>query len=79
MLSDQVDQRAEERQDDEEDHPCGLAPAGDVAPAKEVGEDDDEDPDPRNPREEQDHGPEDVEERIIGGYKEHRETPFEGG
>jgi hypothetical protein len=38
-VGDQVDQQAEERHHDHEHRPGGLAPARDVVPAKDIGED----------------------------------------
>ena len=66
-LRDQVDEHAEERQHDHEDRPSRLAPPREVAPAKDVGEDQDHHPDPGHPDEEDDHGPEDVEKRVVSG------------
>src|SRR5512132_3688383 len=40
-VCDQVDERAEERQDDQEGCPGGLAPTGQVVAAKDVGQDQD--------------------------------------
>jgi hypothetical protein len=51
---DQVDQRGQERDEDQEQHPGGLRPAGEFVVAEEVGEDRDQDPDP-------DHEEEDLE------------------
>ena len=51
---DQVDERGQERDEDEEQHPCRLGPTRELVVAEEVGEDRDQDPDP-------DHEEEDLE------------------
>src|SRR3954454_17678349 len=66
-VGDQVHEDAQERQEDGEDHPSSLAPPGHVAAAEDVAEDDDEGPEPHDPEEEHQHGPEDVHEGVVGG------------
>src|SRR5262249_59966196 len=51
-LTDQVDERTEERQKDQKDRPERLGPAPDVVAAEDVREDRDQEPDPDHPREE---------------------------
>src|SRR6185312_11565178 len=55
----------QERQEDQEDAPCRLAPSGDVVPAEHVGQDPEQDQEPREPQEEDEHGPEHVHEGVI--------------
>ena len=62
---DQVDDRAEERDDEDQDHPSGLGPSGEVPPAEDVREHGDEDPDRHEPEEEDEHGPQDVPEGPL--------------
>src|SRR3954462_2212470 len=56
---DQVDQRGQERDDDEEEDPHRLPPAGDLVIPEQVDHDRDQDPDP-------DHEEEDLEDRKHG-------------
>src|SRR5262245_16771191 len=73
-VDDQVDQHAEERQDDQEDHPERLQPPRDVMTTKHVDQNRDQDPDPDHPGEEDDHRPEDVQERIVS-CEQHAHLP----
>ena len=60
-----VAEHADERQQEDEDGPAGLAPARDVVAAEQVREDDDQQVDPHHPREEDDHRPDDVCEWVV--------------
>src|SRR5262249_50287857 len=53
-----------ERDEEHEQEPQGLGPAGQVATAEDIDEDPDQDPDPDDPQKELDHRPEQVQERI---------------
>jgi EAL domain-containing protein (putative c-di-GMP-specific phosphodiesterase class I) len=64
-VNDQVDQDTEERQNDDEERPERLAPAGHAA-AEDVTEHRDQQPDPCEEQEEPEHGPEEIEERHGG-------------
>jgi hypothetical protein len=72
VLGDQIDQHAEPRQDDDEDHPERLGEAADVVAAEHVDQDGDHDPDPDHPDEEDDHRPKNVRERIVSRYRHSR-------
>ena len=63
---DEVHEHAEERQHDDEEGPGRLPPAGDVVTAEEVAQDGDQDPEPDHPSEKDEHGPDDVEKRVVG-------------
>jgi D-serine deaminase-like pyridoxal phosphate-dependent protein len=60
-----VEQDAEERQHDDEDHPQGLRAATDVMTAEQVGKDGDQQPEPDEPREDDQQRPHDVEKRVV--------------
>ena len=62
--ADDVDQRAEERDDEDHDDPDRLPAARQVVAAEDVREDRDEDPDQHEPEEEDDHRPDHVPERV---------------
>jgi len=64
-LGDQVYEHAKERQEDHEHAPGRLPPATDVVPPEDVGEDPEQDQEPRDPEEEDEYGPEDVHERVV--------------
>ena len=65
VVRDQVDEHAEERQDDDEDDPERLREAARVVPAEDVPEDRDQEPEPDHEREERDHPPQHIQERVI--------------
>jgi hypothetical protein len=67
---DQVDQHADERDEQHEQEPSGLGPAGQVMTAEDVDKHHDQDPDPDHPQKENEHRPEKVQQRIgrIGQY-----------
>src|SRR3954469_4607019 len=65
-LGDEVDEHAQERQDDHERRPAGLAPAGHVMAAEQVREYRDQRPDPDHECEKDEHRPNDVQQRIVG-------------
>src|SRR3954469_8427156 len=62
---DDVDQRAEERKDEQQNDPAGLRSTAEIIAAKDVAEQRDEQPDGRDPREEHDHGPQHAAERPL--------------
>ena len=61
---DQVDQHADQRDEQHEQEPQSLAPAGQVRAAEDVDENGDQDPEPDHPQEDFDDGPENVQQRI---------------
>src|SRR5918995_7513985 len=65
-LRDHVDEDPEKGQHDYEQRPRGLPPARDVVAAEEVREHRDQEPEPDHPSEEDEHGPDDVEQRVVG-------------
>src|SRR5215207_6257752 len=64
-VHDQVDQRAEERHDDDEYGPQRLGPSAHLVIAEDVGEDADEQEDPGDPDEDHQHRPEHAQQRIV--------------
>src|SRR4029450_5292625 len=63
-----VNAHPREPQDHYEPAPRPLPPAADVVAAEDVHQDGDHDPDPDHPGEEDDHRPQDVQERVVGRY-----------
>src|SRR5690349_24016387 len=61
---DQVDQDADQRDEQHEQEPQGLRPAGQVMAAEDVDEDVDQDPDPEHPEEDLEDRPECPEQRV---------------
>ncbi len=72
---DEVDEHAEVRDDDDEDHPQRLGPAGEVVAAEDVAEDDDQDVDPDEEQEEPEHRPEHLAGAPFGGDDGHGHAP----
>ena len=62
---DEVDEHAEERHDDHEDHPQRLGPAAQVVAAEDVGDHPEQHHDPGDPEEPDQHRPEHAEQRIV--------------
>ena len=60
------DEHADQRQEDDEQRPAGLGPAGLVAAGEVVRQHHDQQPDPDDPGEEDEHRPHDVQERVVG-------------
>src|SRR5580693_2196371 len=65
---DQVDQHADQRDEQHEHEPQGLGPAGQITAAEDVDEHRDQDPEPDNPQEDLENGPENVQKRIIHSF-----------
>src|SRR5215218_8848000 len=73
---DQVDQRAEERDEEQDGDPAGLAPSRHLVIAKEVADDDDQDPEVEDQKEELEDGEQPLSERVVGERKFRTSLPW---
>jgi hypothetical protein len=71
-VDDQVHEHTEERDDDDEDRPQGLAPSAHLVVAEDVGEDAEQQEQPGDPEEKPEHRPEQVHQRVVVG--DHRSS-----
>src|SRR5215468_7861730 len=75
---DQVDQDADQRDEQHENEPQCLRPAGQVPAAEDVDEDIDQNPDPEHPEEDLEDRPERPEQRVRVGTSEWHGDPMSG-
>src|SRR5262249_42679679 len=74
---DEIKEHPEQGDDNDEDGPSGLPPARQVFAAEQVHEHGYEQPDPDEEQEEPEHGPKDVQQRVVTGKHGHG-YPFSG-
>ena len=75
---DEVDQDADQRDEQHENEPQCLRPAGQVMAAEDVDEDIDQNPDPEHPEEDLEDRPERPEQRVRVGTSEWHGDPMSG-
>src|SRR5690348_15345053 len=75
---DQVDQDADQRNEQHEDEPQCLGPAGQVMAAEDIDEDIDQNPDPEHPEEDLENRPERPEQWVRVGTSEWHGDPMSG-
>src|SRR5262249_34286141 len=63
---DEVDEDADDRKEEHEQQPQRLRPPAEIVAPEHVREHEDDGPDPGEQQEEQDHRPEDVQDRVVG-------------